>query len=570
MFPSCHPTCPKDSRAVIPFPLSSTLHDRSRVLRCHNLRPDPTGGLMGVSRPATISSLPGAEPVKGGLITLDDGTRCIIMYHQGHLKAVTDTEVKSLIRLDEAPATVTRTAGSLIVMRHRGMYSHILSHYPAEYWTEECEPEFRPFERMGNTRYIPGRGCRVTVCSSENQESTRGMDCSMAHLSEVAFWRDSLQHNPLDLIRSVSSGIAMKPMTCVVLESTANGVGNFFHREWLRATEGKSDKAPFFVPWYEIDMYASPVDDPDKFYAGLNDYERKLWEHHGCTLEAIQWYRRKASEYIDRRSMMAEFPSTAEEAFTSTETNVFSADDVKRLRDTGCSLIPLTGEVAGSRTGIPSDISEPHFTPSPQGKASIWVPPRQGASYIASLDIGGRSYNADYSVITVLDRHSDSGSPPEVAAQWRGHIDHDLLAWIAAAMAKWYNTALLVVESNTWETSSEGSGQYILRTLADEYPNMYFRANNLPGFHTNVGTKASLIAHLIRLVREGGYIEHDNGACDELLQYEALSNGSYAARRGCHDDILMSRAIALWVHATEAHAACPDLSDSDLIALMSQ
>ncbi len=452
----------------------------------------------------------------------------------------------------------------------RGMYSHILSHYPAEYWTEECEPEFRPFERMGNTRYIPGRGCRVTVCSSENQESTRGMDCSMAHLSEVAFWRDSLQHNPLDLIRSVSSGIAMKPMTCVVLESTANGVGNFFHREWLRATEGKSDKAPFFVPWYEIDMYASPVDDPDKFYAGLNDYERGLWEHHGCTLEAIKWYRRKASEYLDRRSMMAEFPSTAEEAFTSTETNVFSADDVKRLRDTGCSLTPLTGEVAGSRTGIPSDISEPHFTPSPQGKASIWVPPRQGASYIASLDIGGRSHNADYSVITVLDRHSDSGSPPEGAAQWRGHIDHDLLAWIAAAMAKWYNTALLVVESNTWETSSEGSGQYILRTLADEYPNMYFRANNLPGFHTNVSTKASLIAHLIRLVREGGYIEHDNGACDELLQYEALSNGSYAARRGCHDDILMSRAIALWVHATEAHAACPDLSDSDLIALMSQ
>ena len=75
---------------------------------------------MGVSRPATISSLPGAEPVKGGLITLDDGTRCIIMYHHGHLKAVTDTEIKSIIRLDEAPATVTRTAGSLIVMRHRG------------------------------------------------------------------------------------------------------------------------------------------------------------------------------------------------------------------------------------------------------------------------------------------------------------------------------------------------------------------------------------------------------------------------------------------------------------------
>ena len=454
----------------------------------------------------------------------------------------------------------------------RGMYSHLLAHYPAEYWTEECAPEFRPFERMGNTRHIPGRGCRITVCSSENQESARGMDCSMAHLSEVAFWRDSLQHNPVDLIRSVTSGIALKPLTCVVLESTANGVGNFFHREWLRAVEGKSDKAPFFVPWYEIDMYTRPVDDPERFLAGLNDYERALWEHHGCTLEAINWYRKKSSEYADRRSMMAEFPTTAEEAFTSAETNVFTADDVERLREGGCSLSPRTGEVAGSRTGIPSDISEPHFIPCHGGKASVWVPPRRGASYIASLDIGGRSHKSDYSVLTILGRHTDTpwAALPEVAAQWRGHSDHDLLAWTAAAMARWYNTALLVVESNTWETSSEGSGQYILRTLADEYPNMYFRAGNHPGFHTNVSTKASLIAHMIRLVREGGYIEHDNGACDELLQYEALADGGYAARRGCHDDILMSRAIALWVHATHSGAEEARLSGTELCALLGQ
>ena len=69
----------------------------------------------------------------------------------------------------------------------RGIYTHLLENYPREYWDEECVPEFRPYERMTNVRMIPGRGCRVTVCSSENQESTRGMDCSMAHMSEVAF-----------------------------------------------------------------------------------------------------------------------------------------------------------------------------------------------------------------------------------------------------------------------------------------------------------------------------------------------------------------------------------------------
>ncbi len=69
----------------------------------------------------------------------------------------------------------------------RGMYSRLLARYPEEYWEEEVKPEFRPFERMTNTRVIPGRECKVTVCSSENQEATRGRDYALAHLSEVAF-----------------------------------------------------------------------------------------------------------------------------------------------------------------------------------------------------------------------------------------------------------------------------------------------------------------------------------------------------------------------------------------------
>lgn len=456
----------------------------------------------------------------------------------------------------------------------RGMYTHLLANYPREYWDDDSRPELRPFEHMNNTRTIPGRGCRITVCSSENQESTRGMDCSMAHLSEVAFWKDSTLHSPADLIRSVTSGIARRPMTFIAMESTANGAGNFFHREWLRAVDGKSDKTPFFVPWHEIGLYTEPVDDPAAFAATLNGYERQLRDTHGCSLEAIKWYRNKSREYTDRRSMMAEFPTTPEEAFSATDTNVFSASDVAILRR-GCVITPSRGEVDGSPAGIPSDLSAPRLRQSPQGNALIWTPPRPHACYIASLDIGGRSRQSDFSVITVLDRHTDTPAEhrPEVVAQWRGHIDHDLLAWRAAALAAWYNTALLVIESNSWEASSEGRGQYILETLADRYPNMYYRRSDsasrgyLPGFHTNIRTKASLIAHMISLVRDNAYIERDTAACDELLQYESRPDGSYGARRGCHDDMLMSRAIALWVHATAATAA---ITPADLRALLSQ
>ncbi|MDE6393981.1 MAG: hypothetical protein K2K77_01455, partial [Duncaniella sp.] len=176
--------------------------------------------------------------------------------------------------------------------------------------------------------------------------------------------------------------------------------------------------------------------------------------------------------------------------------------------------------------------------------------------YIVSVDIGGRWRGADYSVVSVLDRHTDGGGGaiPEIVAQWRGHIDHDLLAWRAAAMGRWYNNALLVIESNSWESTSDGSGQYILDTLAGVYPNLYYRTGEggrgrVAGFHTNVRTKSALISNMIAVVRDCRYVERDPDACDEMMQYESRPDGSYAARRGCHDDILMSRAIALWIHA---------------------
>lgn len=98
------------------FPLTTTLTDRRRVSRCHNLRPDASGGLRGTGTPATIATLPGAIPVKGGALTLSDGGRCIITHHQGQLKAVTESGIKELAPLDRPPSTVMLSGDTLIVM----------------------------------------------------------------------------------------------------------------------------------------------------------------------------------------------------------------------------------------------------------------------------------------------------------------------------------------------------------------------------------------------------------------------------------------------------------------------
>ena len=138
------------------------------------------------------------------------------------------------------------------------MYNLLLRHYPRELLDEDTEvPRFSKLEGQTNVQQLEGRDCLVITGTSRSEDAVRGYDIAMAHMSEVAFW-----HNPDDVVRSVCGSIALKPETVIVLESTADGVGNYFHDEWLRAEQELSDKLPVFVPWYEIEMYVQPVDDP--------------------------------------------------------------------------------------------------------------------------------------------------------------------------------------------------------------------------------------------------------------------------------------------------------------------
>lgn len=194
---------------------------------------------------------------------------------------------------------------------------------------------------------------------------------------------------------------------------------------------------------------------------------------------------------------------------------------------------------------------------SPGSELQVWSEPEAGADYVVAVDIGGRSASSDWSVIAVMRRgdHLTDGRH-EVVAQWRGHVDHDILVDIARVIAERYNEALLVIESNTLETEANaaaGANGFILDRLAAVYPNLYRRYSSdgdqggaeRIGFHTNRVTKAKIINNLIEAVREGYFIERSAEACYEFAVYAQHENGSYGAKRGYNDDMLMTRAFAI-------------------------
>lgn len=450
------------------------------------------------------------------------------------------------------------------------LYSDMLAHYPEELWEGSRE---RPVLKTSRgILQLEGRDNRVYVAASTNPNAIRGVDAALVHLTEAAYWKSTRGKDPWDAVRAIYCSVAMAPMTMIVMESTADGVGSFFHEEWLRAENGESGKRAVFVAWHEIKAYSLPfatLEEARELWKRMDAYEHMLWENEELTLEQIHWYNRRRREMKDHSKMKSEFPSNALEAFTSSSSNVFPSEKTALLRE-HCLEPKAFGELAslsGAVTG-PEALVGLEFRTDPRGGLHIWQFPESDGRYVVAVDVGGLSDKADWSVIAVLRR----GRCPEVVAQWRGHIDHDLLAWKGAMTAAYYNNAELVFESNTLESGSATAGDapfrqgaLILHELYQHYPDLYRRRSpagtscaRIPGFHTNRQTKQMIITELIAAVRDGTYIERCREACDELDYYERRPNGSYGARQGRHDDILMTRAIGLHVVRELSTPACAD------------
>ena len=426
----------------------------------------------------------------------------------------------------------------------------------------------------------------IRIGSIEKPDSLRGYSGEGAHFSETGVWKDTPEKRPADLIRSIAGGILLQANSMQVIESTPKGAGNFFHHEYMRAKNGKSAYRAVFISWMQIPHDTMPIEDFEEFVTWLykhkdedttngdwldtGRYYWSLWLQ-GATLEGIQWYRHQRQTVDDHADMASEAPSNDIEAFKFSGTTVFSEQDIVELR-AGCKAPKYRGDLISKGATGAEAFEGIRFVDNQQGQLKVWAMPDRKTNvkyrYLVSVDVGGRSKKADWSVIRVFDRFAmipELGGVPVLVAEQRYHTDHDLLAYDAARIAKWYNDALLVIESNTLETKDQerdtdgNMTEYILDTVSDYYKNIYARKASAEqikagtptkyGFHTNTATKPMIIANLVSCVRDKLWIEQSEYCCTELSLYQKNEKGQFSAPpgEGMHDDVLMCTAIGLWV-----------------------
>jgi hypothetical protein len=172
------------------------------------------------------------------------------------------------------------------------------------------------------------------VGTAGNKSVGRSQTIQLFHGSEVAYWPHAEDHS-----KGVLQAVSNESGTEVVLESTANGIGNYYYDMWMSASSGESDFQAIFVPWYWQPEYRAYYRENET--VSLTDEEQELLDEHGAnglTVEHLCWRRRKLLEFSNdfetgRELFNVEYPFTALDAFRNPVADRFiKANLVTRAR----------------------------------------------------------------------------------------------------------------------------------------------------------------------------------------------------------------------------------------------
>jgi hypothetical protein len=330
---------------------------------------------------------------------------------------------------------------------------------------------------------------------------SRGDTINNLHISEAAF---------MEYERFVSTMQAV-PLNGgrVTLESTANGMDNFFYELWN--DEGNIyDK--IFLPWFFHSEYQIPTDTPLTLDKEEQELKNRALDTYQITLSDAQFnYRRFKKEEL-KAAFVQEYPEDDISCFIHSGRSVVDQLLFKKLI-TKC--LPVSREVEGCLIFRERDIKK---------------------DYVVGADVS-QGIGGDYSAASVLciqDR--------EEVASFRGQISPFLFAkklkWLCDFFSSGYRLPLLAVESNN-------HGHAVLLELVENigYQNLFFAKPEQPGWLTNSVTRPVMLDQLIEAVSSEGLAINSKQTLHEMITL-VEEKGKIQAATGKFDDCVIATAIA--------------------------
>jgi hypothetical protein len=430
-----------------------------------------------------------------------------------------------------------------------------------------------------------GLNSRIDVAVADAVDSTRGFELHFFHGSEVAFWND-----PETFMLGLMQTFSDDPETLVVLESTANGTGGYFHNQFWsgwnnRDSEGRpidSDWESVFYAWWQMPNYTRPLPEdmtPEELLGRCDETLLGMVDEYNLTMEQAYWalrtWRDKCQQDWDK--FRQEYPGKPQDAFAFSANRVFAEKDVRAIEYAVEPPIAAGDIEDSANEGVPlkelhaGDL-EPRFAGGKQaGEAPLWVwsHPQEDRRYTVAVDPSSGVSSGDYTAIQVIDVQTEIQ-----VAEYHSKMSPMDTALKAVLLARYYNDALL-----NWEVN--GVGHAVSLGIDHlEYWALYVRENvegstgaggERVGWSTNTATKPMMIGCGSHAIRQHRPIVRSARLLAEMRKFMEITERPRTKRqieggderhkrvkvgapKGEHDDLVMSWLLCLYTAQQEYRA----------------
>lgn len=403
--------------------------------------------------------------------------------------------------------------------------------------------ELRPERKKSNAKELvfdndtyTGLGSTIKCMTAGNDNIGRSDTFQSLHISEYAFWGGKKKETLTGLLQSVPYSLD----TLVIVESTANGYEEF-KEMWDDAVAGKNDFVAVFCAWWELNEYRLPYDGFE-----LTAEEEELKRLYKLDNEQIAWRRwcikNNCNNSIEQ--FHQEYPSCPEEAFISSGSCIFDKDkiisriqELKEPMKRGSFLFDFDGD----------KITNYRWQDDNTGPIRIYKEVEEGKPYVIGGDTAGEG--SDNLTGQVIDNTTG-----EQVATYCDNVDEDIYAYQMYCLGKYYNNALLSIETNfstypVKELMRIGYTKQYVRQVEDTKTHKY---RDTFGFQTNKLTRPIAISELVTIMRENINLINDYNTLQEALTFIKNDRGKAEAMLGYHDDLIMALAIAYYSRTQQA------------------
>lgn len=419
--------------------------------------------------------------------------------------------------------------------------------------------ELKPTEKFNsvNELFFDKLNSSWRIATATDQVG-RSRTLNFVHFSEVAFYECSLAN----LQKGI--GEAMTEDCFRVYETTANGFNE------AKDLWDSNTCYNLFYEWWRTSEYRST----EYEYLETNDpwlLERiEVLKAKGLDKEQITWYCKKYDSYLDKNTIKQEYPITPEEAFISSGDCVFNKEVLVNQIARSQALQPIKKgyftykkvanpikDSEGETVDIEWQLKDITFEERVDGYITIHEEPRvkydeSGEVIISKCPyvLGGDTAGTGIDYFT--GKMIDNTNGRTVATLRKQKIDEDLYGEQMLCLARYYNDALIGIETNYSRhpirvIQKYGYTNLYLRERVDEVSK---KVERVYGFETTRKTKPIIIGELVELMRDPS-IEVDVETLKEMTTFVKKDNGKMEAIEGAHDDLVMAKAIAHFVSSQQ-------------------